>query len=227
MYRIPLPFSLSPSLPCLFPSSLPGSFPSFRLTSLPPLPCPITKAESIEVRCHPLLQVITGSHDKTVKLWDLRKGKAMTTLTHHKKSVRGLALHPTEYCFASASAENIKKFRLPRVSTLLPSLHATSHHCVSIHAVTPNQMSVKIGAALPCFCSSICIHAVICFLLFLFGQCGDARHLHLHMHIAWKYCSFSQAIGSGVSHLWVRLLSQPCRCGDNLCFFMCPDALHY
>ena len=63
-----------------------------------------------------MMQVITGSHDKTVKLWDLRKGKAMTTLTYHKKSVRGLALHPTEYCFASASAENIKKFRLPRVS---------------------------------------------------------------------------------------------------------------
>ncbi|KAL3154918.1 Prolactin-2C3 [Trebouxia sp. C0009 RCD-2024] len=59
-------------------------------------------------------QVVTGSHDKTVKLWDLRKGKAMATLTYHKKSVRGLALHPTEYCFASASAENIKKFRLPR-----------------------------------------------------------------------------------------------------------------
>ncbi len=63
------------------------------------------------------VQVITGSHDKTVKLWDLRKGKTMTTLTYHKKSVRGLALHPTEYCFASASAENIKKFRLPRVSS--------------------------------------------------------------------------------------------------------------
>lgn len=63
-----------------------------------------------------VMQVITGSHDKTVKLWDLRKGKTMTTLTHHKKSVRGLALHPSEYTFASASAENIKKFRLPRVS---------------------------------------------------------------------------------------------------------------
>jgi pleiotropic regulator 1 len=28
----------------------------------------------------------------------------MTTLTHHKKSVRALAIHPTEYSFASASA---------------------------------------------------------------------------------------------------------------------------
>ena len=27
----------------------------------------------------------------------LSAGKTMTTLTHHKKSVRALALHPTEY----------------------------------------------------------------------------------------------------------------------------------
>ncbi|KAL6499285.1 Prolactin-2C3 [Orobanche hederae] len=59
-------------------------------------------------------QVITGSHDSTIKLWDLRYGKTMATLTHHKKSVRALAPHPTEGCFVSASAENIKKFRLPK-----------------------------------------------------------------------------------------------------------------
>ena len=27
--------------------------------------------------------------------------------------VRGLAMHPTEYAFASAGADNVKKFRLP------------------------------------------------------------------------------------------------------------------
>ncbi|XP_047964124.1 protein pleiotropic regulatory locus 1-like [Salvia hispanica] len=59
-------------------------------------------------------QVITGSHDSTIKLWDLRTGKTMSTLTHHKKSVRAMAPHPTEDAFVSASAENIKKFRLPR-----------------------------------------------------------------------------------------------------------------
>lgn len=68
------------------------------------------------------MQVITGSHDKTVKMWDLRKGKTLGTLTYHKKSVRGLALHPTEYCFASASAENIKKFSLPHVRCCLNML---------------------------------------------------------------------------------------------------------
>ena len=42
------------------------------------------------------LQVITGSHDSTIRLWDLVAGKSLVTLTNHKKSVRSLALHPTQ-----------------------------------------------------------------------------------------------------------------------------------
>jgi pleiotropic regulator 1 len=39
----------------------------------------------------------------------------MLTLTHHKKSVRALAVHPIEYSFASGSAggNNIKKWKCP------------------------------------------------------------------------------------------------------------------
>eukprot|EP00873_Tetraselmis_striata_P035426 jgi/Tetstr1/455690/TSEL_042498.t1 len=58
-------------------------------------------------------QIITGSHDATVRLWDLRKARTATTLTYHKKSVRAMAMHPKEYAFASASADNTKKFKLP------------------------------------------------------------------------------------------------------------------
>ncbi|GFR44655.1 hypothetical protein Agub_g5945 [Astrephomene gubernaculifera] len=58
-------------------------------------------------------QVISGSHDSTIRLWDLRRGRASSVLTHHKKSIRALAQHPSEFAFASASAENIKKWALP------------------------------------------------------------------------------------------------------------------
>lgn len=63
-----------------------------------------------------VLQVITGSHDTTIRMWDLRKGTTMCTLTQHKKSVRALVAHPTEHALASAGADNIKKFKLPNVS---------------------------------------------------------------------------------------------------------------
>jgi WD40 repeat protein len=67
-------------------------------------------------------QIITGSHDKTIKMWDLRKGKTMSTLTYHKKSIRSMAAHPQEYSFAAGSADNIKKYRLPQVPLLLRHL---------------------------------------------------------------------------------------------------------
>ncbi|CAM6044734.1 unnamed protein product [Sphagnum compactum] len=80
-------------------------------------------------------QVVTGSHDTTIKLWDLAAGKSMSTLTFHKKSVRALALHPFEHTFTSASADNIKKFRLPRGDFLhnMLSQQRTIVNCMSIN----------------------------------------------------------------------------------------------
>lgn len=56
-------------------------------------------------------QIITGSHDSTIKLWDLAAGKPMTTLTHHKKAIRSLIAHPKEMTFASGAVDNIKKWQ--------------------------------------------------------------------------------------------------------------------
>ncbi|KFG86587.1 pre-mRNA splicing factor prp46 [Metarhizium anisopliae] len=58
-------------------------------------------------------QVITGSLDSTVRLWDLAAGKTMGVLTHHKKGVRALAVHPTEFTFASGSTGSIKQWKCP------------------------------------------------------------------------------------------------------------------
>jgi pleiotropic regulator 1 len=61
------------------------------------------------------MQVITGSHDKTIRLWDIRSTspKTLATLTYHKKAVRAMALGPTDYTFTSCGADNIKKYQLP------------------------------------------------------------------------------------------------------------------
>lgn len=64
-------------------------------------------------------QVITGSLDATVRLWDLAAGKTMGTLTHHKKGVRALAIHPKEYTFASCSTGSIKQWKCPEGALML------------------------------------------------------------------------------------------------------------
>ena len=50
---------------------------------------------------------------QTVRLWDLANGKSTCTLTHHKKSVRSVVLHPKLNMFASASPDNIKQWKCP------------------------------------------------------------------------------------------------------------------
>ena len=46
-------------------------------------------------------QVITGSHDGTIRQWDLGMAKCTSVLTHHKKAVRALAVHHSEYTYIS------------------------------------------------------------------------------------------------------------------------------
>ncbi|CAA7028982.1 unnamed protein product [Microthlaspi erraticum] len=87
-------------------------------------------------------QVITGSADSTVKFWDLRYGgRAMTTLTNHKRSVRAMALHPRENAFVSASADNIKKFSLPRGELCHNML---THQKATINAAAVNEDGVLV-----------------------------------------------------------------------------------
>ncbi|CAH9085651.1 unnamed protein product [Cuscuta epithymum] len=59
----------------------------------------------------------------------------MSTLTHHKKSVRAMALHPKEDAFVSASADNIKKFNLPQGKFL--------HNMLSQQKAIINAMAVN------------------------------------------------------------------------------------
>lgn len=58
-------------------------------------------------------QIVTGSHDSTIRLWDLAAGRSRVTLTHHKKSVRAVCFHPSLYMFASGAPDNIKQWKCP------------------------------------------------------------------------------------------------------------------
>lgn len=91
-----------------------------------------------------LPQVITGSHDTTIKLWDLRKtSEALSTLTNHKKSVRALQVHPTEYTFISGAGDNIKAWKCPE-GTFLRNI---SGHNATINALTINRENVLVSGA--------------------------------------------------------------------------------
>jgi len=89
-----------------------------------------------------LPQVITGSHDNTIKLWDLRKtDEALSTLTHHKKSVRALSIHPSEYTFLSGAGDNLKVWKCPE-GTFMRNL---SGHNTTVNALTINRENVVVS----------------------------------------------------------------------------------
>jgi len=76
--------------------------------------------------------------DNTVRYWDLAKGERTVSLTNHKKSVRAVAIHPFEYTMASASADNIKKWKFPRGEFLQ---NMTGQNAI-INAMAVNQENV-------------------------------------------------------------------------------------
>lgn len=88
-------------------------------------------------------QVITGSHDQTVRLWDLVAGRTATILTHHKKSIRALQLHPSEFTFVSAAADNLKHWKLPEARFIK---NFSGHNAV-VNTVALNRDNVLVSGA--------------------------------------------------------------------------------
>ncbi len=88
-------------------------------------------------------QVVTGSHDSRIKLWDLAAGKCAVTLTNHKKSVRSLVFHRKEYSFASGAPDNIKVWQCPE-GRFLRNL---SGHNAIVNSLALNEDNVLVSGA--------------------------------------------------------------------------------
>jgi pleiotropic regulator 1 len=48
-----------------------------------------------------------------IKFWDIRMWTCTQTLTQHKKGIRSMVLHPTEYSFASGGSDKIRVWKCP------------------------------------------------------------------------------------------------------------------
>lgn len=83
-------------------------------------------------------QITTGSSDTTLRTWDIRTGKTLSVLTNHKKSIRAMVGHPSEFTFASAAADNIKKWRYPKGEFMQ---NITGHNAI-INTLAVNDDSV-------------------------------------------------------------------------------------
>ena len=88
-------------------------------------------------------QIISSSHDKMIRLWDIRTGKCMKTLTHHKKGVRALANHQSEYCFASAGADKIRIWKCPEGE----QMRTIAEHPAVLNALAINSDNVMVSGA--------------------------------------------------------------------------------
>lgn len=71
----------------------------------------------------------------------------MITLTNHKKSVRGLTLHPKYYAMASASPDNIKEWKLPNAEFI----QNLSGHDAILNALACNSDDVLVSAGMSYF----------------------------------------------------------------------------
>lgn len=78
--------------------------------------------------------MISGSFDNTAILWDIIAGKSMKIITNHKKAVRSIVVHPKEYTFMTAAADNLKVFKCPEGEFL----RNVSGHNSIINAVDVN-----------------------------------------------------------------------------------------
>lgn len=82
--------------------------------------------------------IVTGSRDKTIKLWDA-SGQLLSTLVGHDNWVRGLVVHPSGKYLVSASDDKTMKIWDLRNGRCVKTIEAHTHFvtCISYCTTTP------------------------------------------------------------------------------------------
>jgi WD40 repeat protein len=90
-------------------------------------------------------RVVSGSYDKTLRVWDLESGQTLRTRQGHTKSVTAVALTPDGLCGVSCSGE--RNLRVWDLESSEP-LRTLQGHTNSVYAValTPDGRRVVSGS---------------------------------------------------------------------------------
>jgi WD40 repeat protein len=87
----------------------------------------------------------SGSHDKTIKLWDVKTGKLRYTLRGHSGSVRSVAFSPDGQTLASGSGDKTIKLWDVKTGKLRDTLSGHSGSVVSV-AFSPDGQTLASGS---------------------------------------------------------------------------------
>ncbi|MDF5719550.1 MAG: hypothetical protein PUP91_03455, partial [Rhizonema sp. PD37] len=86
------------------------------------------------------------SNDNTVKLWDTRTGKEITTLTGHTNSVNGVSFSPDGKMLASASSDNTVKLWNTKTGKEIKTLTGHTHSVFGVSFSPDGKMLASASA---------------------------------------------------------------------------------
>ncbi|CEI91462.1 Putative Nuclear distribution protein PAC1 [Rhizopus microsporus] len=83
--------------------------------------------------------ILTGSRDKTIKLWDVSSGQLLSTLVGHDNWIRGLVVHPNGKYLISVSDDKTMKIWDLKTGRCVKTIEAHSHFvtCISYCTTSP------------------------------------------------------------------------------------------
>jgi len=93
--------------------------------------------------------VVTGSRDKTIRLWDTMSGQCLHTMVGHDNWVRGLAFHPSGKFLLSTSDDKTLKIWDLKLGRCMKTLEAHAHFvtCLAIHPERPLVVTGSVDQA--------------------------------------------------------------------------------